>query len=432
MSSLIPIAIVALLIILNGLFVAAEFALIGAPRASVEHKAKLGDRLAMRLQKILSDRLKQDRYIATAQLGITLASLGLGMYGEHMLAAWLEVHLRFLPLPSWLTAHAIASLVAIVFLTYLHIVIGEMVPKSLALQKPERTAIWVALPMQWTQTLLFPLVIALNGIGNAVLRGLGMRRSDQGEDLYHTSDELEFVIKESQEGGLLRKETSEVLQELLEFGDLKAREVMVPRVKIVGIPLGTKNGDLLKILDRATHTRYLVYGESLDHIVGSIHIKDFLRNKLSGRPIEKSDARPVPYVPEAASLEQVLQTMRTHSAQMVVVMDEYGGTAGLITIEDLFEEIVGDIDETEQEIRDHHIGNDGYLHVNALLRLDEVSERFGMNLEHDEVDTVGGLVLTLLGKSPTLNDTVEFKGVLFTVTEVDGHGVGRCKLFKLS
>lgn len=430
MFSLVPILIVTALILLNGLFVAAEFALIGAPRASVEHKAKLGDRLAIRLRGVLSDRRKQDRYIATAQLGITLSSLGLGMYGEHMLAVWLYDRLTFLPLPNWIAAHALASFVAIVFLTYLHIVVGEMVPKSMALQQAERTALWVATPMRWIQTLLFPLVITLNGVGNMILRLFGMRNSDHATDLYHTSDELEFVIKESQEGGLIRKQTSDVLQELLEFGDLKAREIMVPRVKIVGIPLGAKNGELLKILDKARHTRYLVYKENVDHVVGSIHIKDFLRNKLSGRPIEQSDARPVPFVPEAASLEQVLQTMRANNAQMVVVFDEYGGTAGLITIEDLFEEIVGDIDESEESTEELQCEKDGTLYVKGILRLHELAERIGIDLEHTEVDTVGGLVLTLLGRPPALNDVVDFNGAVFTVTEVDGHGVGRCKVTK--
>jgi len=431
MLSALPILIVIILILLNGVFVAAEFALLGAPRASIERLAKFGNKKAVKLRQILSDRKHQDRYIATAQLGITLSSLGLGMYGEHMLAVWLESRLTFLPLPSWIAAHSIASLVAIVFLTYLHIVIGEMVPKSLALQKAEETAFRVETPMRLVQLALFPLVLLLNGIGNFILRIIGMRRSGHDAGFHHTSDELEFVIKESEKGGMLRKATSEVLQDLLEFGDLTAREVMVPRVKIVGIPLGVHGDDLVQILFKATHTRYLVFDETIDRIVGSIHIKDFLRNRISKRPIEKTDARPVPFVPEAASLEQVLRTMRSTNAQIVAVLDEYGGTAGLITIEDLFEEIVGDIDESELPSVNRSTSPAGVFVIAGMLRLDEASDLVEVDLSSPfEVDTVGGLILSLLGRPPRTGDLVEYKGVLLEVTEIDGYAVGRCKIKK--
>src|SRR5690606_16421710 len=168
-----------------------------------------------------------------------------------------------------------------VVLTYFHIVVGEMVPKSLALQRAEETALKVETPMRLIQIALFPLVLLLNGIGNSILRLIGVRRSGQDAGLYHTSSELEFVIRESAEGGKLRKTTSRVLQDLLEFGDLTAREVMVPRVKIVGIPLGAQGDDLVGIINKASHTRYLVFDGTLDRIVGSIHIKDFLRNRIS-------------------------------------------------------------------------------------------------------------------------------------------------------
>lgn len=430
MPDLLPIGIVAILILLNALFVAAEFAIIGAPKASIERKAKLGERLAIKVRIVISNRLELDRYIATAQLGITLASLGLGMYGEHMLAVWLEGHLHQLPIPTWFSAHAIASTVAIGALTYIHIVIGEMIPKSLALQDAEQMALWIARPMQWIQTIFFPLVLVLNHFGDTLLKYLGMERSASGADVYHSSDELEYVFRESEEGGLLRKETSDVLQSLLEFGDLVAREVMVPRVKIIGIPLGANNEDIARILDNATHTRYVVYDHNLDHIVGMVHIKDFLRNKLTGRRIELSDIRVIPFVPEAASLEQVLQTMRTQNAQMVAVLDEYGGTAGLITLEDLFEEIVGEIDENDDVRKPIRTVKDGSFIVSGLVRLDEISERVGINLDHDEVDTVSGLILTLLGRPPALKDRVEYRGMSFKVTEVDGHAVGRCTLKK--
>ncbi len=420
--------LVLFLILINALFVAAEFALIGVPRATIDKKAQEGHRLAKRLSKILHNPSQQDRYIATAQLGITLASLALGMYGEHKLSVWLDKNIGWLPLPPWLASSLLASFLAVLVLTYLHIVLGEMIPKSLALQKPEQTAYWVLQPMAWIENVMRPLVIVLNGSGNFCLKLMGVQRTSQAAGIFHTQEELEYVIKESQEGGMLKKETGEVLQDLLEFGELLAREVMVPRVRIAGIPLGATPAELLQIVTEDSHTRYLLYEGDLDHIMGSIHIKDFMRNQLANRPVDMSDARPVFFVPESATLEQVLHTMRKQGSQIVVVMDEYGGTAGLITIEDLYEEIVGDIGESEDGIPSIQRMKDGSYNVRGMVRLDEIGEKLGIDLEHEEVDTVGGLILSLLNRPPRLGDIAEYKGLKFLVTSIDGHSIEKAKV----
>jgi magnesium and cobalt exporter, CNNM family len=426
LDSLIAVLIITVLIVLNGLFVAAEFAIIGAPRAAIERRAAEGHPVARAVRQILHDPRRQDRFIATAQLGITLASLGLGMYGEHILAEWIYHGLEALGTPHWVAAHAVASVLAVTVLTYFHVVVGEMVPKSLALQQAERTALWITPPILWTKALLYPLVIGLNGLGNGILKLMGVERRVESAAHYHTAEELEFVVRESQEGGLLRGESGEIVRELFRFGDLTAGEVMVPRVKITGIPAGAEPGEAAAILRASRHTRYPVYGEDLDHIAGMIHIRDLMRLLLAGRPVQASNARSVPFVPQTAPLDMVLTVMRRERTQMAVVMDEHGGTAGLITMGDLCDEVVGEIEEDTQEPPEIYDDAGGHLHVSGTVRLDEVGERLGVELEHEEVDTVSGLVLALLGRPPAVGDVVEYDHVRFQVTRVEGHGVEEC------
>ncbi|MEQ1574415.1 MAG: hemolysin family protein [Vicinamibacterales bacterium] len=424
---LIPLGIILLLVLANGLFVAAEFAIVGAPRSSIEHQAVQGSRLAKRVARILENPTLQDRYIATTQIGISVASLGLGMYGEHALARFIAPWLEPYDASRWIAAHAMASVIAVALLTYLHIVIGEMVPKALALQRAERTVLYVSPPILLLERILLPLVIALNGAGNGVLRLLGVRRQEIDAERYHSSDELKFIIEESQEGGLLRGEAGRILRELFEFGDLTAAQVMVPRVQLVGIPVGTGSDALREIVRTHPHTRYPVHTGDMDHIAGSVHIKELLKRLVSGQPVTTRDARPLPHVPTTAPLDQVLASMRRSRAQMAVVMDEHGGTAGLVTIEDLFEEVVGDIEEGPNR---RPISKDatGRLVAQGAVRLKDAGDALGMLMEHPEVQTISGLVLTLVGRPPVVGDVVTWNGARIEVTEVAGRGVGAAVL----
>jgi magnesium and cobalt exporter, CNNM family len=419
---LIVLAVILLLVLVNGLFVAAEFAIVGAPRATIENRADHGDRAARRVQRILEDPRRQDRFIATAQIGISLASLGLGMYGEHQLAVWLEPWLATWAANPWITSHIIASVVAVAFLTYLHIVLGEMVPKALALQHAASTAIWVSPLILAVQRPLTPVVHALNNVGTWVLSMVGIERREVSAERYHTTEELQYIIEESQEGGLLRGESGDILQELFEFGDLSAGEVMVPRVLIVGIPVGAEPDEVRAIVGSHPHTRYPIFSGGLDNIIGSIHIKEVLRHLVSSRAVTARDARPLPYVPGPAPLDQVLPAMRRYRAQMAVVMDQHGGTAGLVTMEDLFEEVVGEIEEGRRPtpiMRDAQ----GRLRVRGTVRLTEVGETLERELDHPKTTTVSGLVLLLLGRPAQVGDVVVYKNVRFEVTAVAGRGV---------
>lgn len=420
---MIEFAIISALILLNGVFVAAEFAIVGAPRAAIDSRAGHGDRLARLVQGVLRNPRRQDRYIATAQLGITAASLGLGMYGEHVLADGLYHQLGARGLPAWIASHGVASVVAVAILTYFHIVVGEMVPKSLALQKAEQLALWITPPMLWTTNLLYPFVIALNGLGNLVLKALGVNRQVQNAEHYYTPEELQLVVQESEELGALRAESGQVLQELFEFGDRSAGEVMVPRVRISGIPVGTPPDRIREVLGRTPHTRYPIIEGDLDHIIGIIHIKDLLRLLLNGEAIAPSHARPVPVVPETAALDSVLGVMRRDRTQMVVVIDEHGGTAGVVTLEDLFEEVVGEIDESPATPPQVYRDRQGRLRVPGTMRVDELGQQFDLELEHQDVDSVSGLVLTLLGRPAAVGDRVRYDRLQFEVTAVKGHGV---------
>jgi CBS domain containing-hemolysin-like protein len=418
--------IITALILLNGIFVAAEFAIVGAPRAAIERRAATGNRLARAVQAVLEHPRQQDRYIATAQLGITAASLGLGMYGEHVLADGLFHLLGGAGLPQWVVSHGVASVIAVAVLTYFHIVIGEMVPKSLALQYAEHMVLWITPPMLWTRNALYPFVIGLNAVGNLVLRVFGVNRQEHSPDQYYTPDELQLIVQESEQLGALRTESGQMLQELFAFGDRAAEEVMVPRVRVTGIPLGTTPAQVRELLGRSPHTRYPVYEGDLDHILGMVHIRDLLGVLLRNETIDRTHARPLPLVPEAAELDSVLSTMRRERTQMVIVLDEHGGTAGVVTLEDLFEEVVGDIEEGPAGLSDVYRDAEGRLHVPGTMRIDELGQEFGLELEHEDVDSVSGLILMLLGRPPNVGDRVRYDRLQFMVTAVKGHGVEEC------
>jgi CBS domain containing-hemolysin-like protein len=425
MELLLPLLVVALLVGLNGLYVAAEFALLSAPRQAIERRAAAGHPLAAWAHRALSEPRLQVRYVATAQLGITLASLGLGMYGEHTLAQVLAPSLEALGAARWMASHTLATALALALMTYCHIVFGEMVPKSLALTRPEAAMLGIARPMRWTLGLLYPLVAALEGAGRAVLGILGVEHRQHAASHY-TPEELELIVQESQAGGLLKPESGQVLRELFAFEDRSAGQVMTPRVRLTGVPADASLEQLRDVLRRDRHTRYPVYEEDLDHIRGVVHIKDLLRLLLAGRPLSPADVRPVAFVPETAGLETVIEAMRRTRTQMVVVMDEHGGTAGLVVIDDLAAEMVGEMGEGEGIEEEVYRGRDGRLRAAGTLRLEELGQHLGLVLEHEEVESVSGLVLALLDRPPAVGDEVRWSGVRFRVSAVEGRGVTRC------
>ena len=407
-------------VLINALFVAAEFALIGAPRTTIDRRAGQGDRLASRILEILTSPTQQDRYIATSQLGITVASLGLGMYGEHALATLLEREVGEIP---FIGGAALASAMALTALTLVHIVFGEMSPKSLALQHSEavsRIAYW---PMRVALVLFYPFVRTASGLATMILRVLGVKRQENVHDQSYTPEELQLIVEESEQGGALRADSGRLLRELFEFGDLTAGQVMVPRVRVVGLPVGASPSDIRSLLAKSRHTRYPVYEGDLDHIVGMLHVKDLLRRLVVNQPVALSDVRPMPVVPETAPLDDLLTTMQRSHAHMATVVDEYGGTAGVVSLEDLFEEVVGEIEEgapSPDRLAPHP---DGSVTAAGTVRLDELGQHFDLGLDHPDVDSISGLVLAILGRSPVVGDVVDYGRIRLQVTATSGRGV---------
>jgi CBS domain containing-hemolysin-like protein len=417
--------IILALILLNGFFVAAEFSLIGAHPGALERAASRGSKAAAWVLERKQNPAQQDRYIATAQLGITCASLGLGMYGEHALAIALEEPLGALGIPGLASPGGLSMVLAVTVLTFWHIVLGEMMPKTLALHSPGPTVEGVAVLMRWVERALLPIVSLLNWVGAVLLARIGIVRSHKKSPAHAAA--LRFVVDESVAQGEIDTEAGDVLSELFEFGDLTAARVMTPRVRIVGIRRNATALEVRAAVRTARHARYPIFDGNLDEILGFVLIRDLFQLLLTGGTLDDTLIRPVPFVRETTNLDKVLSRMREEKTQIVVVMDEHGGTSGIVTIEDLFEEVVGEISDgpaPPQPVAEVQ----GELHALGRARLDEVGEQLGLEIDHPDVDTVSGLVLTLLDRPPKIGDRVTYAGVEFCVLSTLGRGVHECRL----
>jgi CBS domain containing-hemolysin-like protein len=305
-------------------------------------------------------------------------------------------------------------------LTYVHIVFGEMIPKTLAVQHAVQTALWINTPMRLFQRLWWPLVVGLEALGNGLLRLFGVRRVVR----VPTPEELRSIVEESDAEGQLGQ-TGHMLRELFELSERRVSEVMTPRVRVVGVAQGASAVELRRLPRSARHTRYPVYEGTLDRIVGMVTIRDLLELMLADKPLSQDTVRPVPFVPATARLEKVLTTMREQDVQLVVVMDEHGGTAGIVTMEDVALEVVGPAAKGPGGAKPiYHEGTE--LRAIGLARLDEVGEQLGVELDHPDVDSVSGLVLALLDRPALVGDSVTYRGVRFSVLSVQGHGVKEC------
>ncbi len=302
-----------------------------------------------------------------------------------------------------------------------------MLPKAAALSVSEPIVRVLYWPMRVVLFVCYPFVYVLNGAGNLGLRLFGIRRQAASPDQVYTPEELQIIVEESAQGGALRAESGLLLHELLEFGDLTAGASMVPRVRVVGIPVGARPDDVRLMLKTHHHARYPIYEGDLDHIVGMLHVKDLLRRILANEPIGTDDLRPMPVVPESATLDAVLETMQRSQAHLAIVIDEHGGTAGVISLEDLFEEVVGEIDEGVPTAPPIMAAPDGSVMVAGTVRLDELGHQFDLDLSHEEVDSVSGLILAILGRPPVAGDVVEYDRVRLTVTAISGRGVKQAR-----
>lgn len=420
MDILVPILIIAVLIFLNGVFVATEFSIVVAPQTRLTQLAERGNRSARQVLNVMLDPVLKNRYIATAQVGITVVSLGLGAYGEHILADWIFHALGGI---SEALAHTIATVASVSFLTYLHVVIGEMIPKTLALQSSEKTVLSLIRPMQIVGTLFFPVVWLLNKIGDAIVYAIGITPPEDDDRMF-SADELEYIVDESFESGVIEESEHLFIENIFDLQERIVQQVMTPRTRITGISINAKESEIFNRVCETRKSRYPIYDQNLDEIVGILHVKDFARHwaHQNGASFElKRFLHDATFVPETLRLSNLLVQFRTEQLQMAIVVDEYGGTAGIVTIEDLIEEVVGEIqDEFDNEILPIEVLEENkILRVRGDLLLDELNQLYDLELEIDDIYTVGGLVMKLLGRIPAPADTVTQNGLQFRVESTE-------------
>ena len=419
-GDLLRLVLVVLLVGANGFFVAAEFGLVAVRRTRIEELASEGNALAQGVRKAL-DNL--DNNIAATQLGITMASLALGWIGEPALAHLVAPLFAFLP-SIWpqISAHAVAVVLAFTIITVLHIVLGELVPKSIALQRAEATSLVVSRPLAAFAWLFGPFIHLMNGVGMWIVRLLGLRAASEHE-MVHSEAELRMLVKASHESGILEESEEAMLNKVFSFADKEAHQVMVPRTEIVAVPADMTLRDFMGYEPNHLHTRFPVYEETLDSIVGIVHLKDAIAGAGSNQldqPV-RSVMRPVLVVPETIHIDDLLKQLQRRRMHMAVLVDEYGGTAGLVTMEDLLEEIVGEIrDEFDVEEPGLEDMRDGTYTVDGMMGIGEFNERFGQAIDDPNYDTIAGYVFGQLGRVARAGDEVRVDGIVLRVEDLDG------------
>lgn len=426
------------LVLLNAFFVASEFALVSVRRSRVEALIEGGNATAKVVQSAISDL---DRYIAATQLGITIASLGLGWVGEpalgHLVEPLVEAVLEPLShiLPQGAieatSAVAIGGAIAFLIITFMHVVVGELMPKSIALQNPEATSLWVARPIVWIAHLFYLPIRALNGTGNALLRLIGVQPAS-GHELVHSVDELRILIRSSAESGIFARGEDDIMEAVFEMGETRARRLMVPRTEVIAFQADQPLDDVIDQVAESNLTKFPVYEEDLDRVVGILHTKDLLRamrRPADGPVILRDLVRPALFVPEAITINDLLARFRLEKQHLALLLDEYGGTAGLIALEDLVEELVGDVqDAFEDEEDEMEEQADGTVIFSGLTPIDEVNEHLGLALDDPKYETIAGYILGKLDRLAQAGDQVETERVILTVEQLDGLRIDRVRV----
>ena len=418
-------AAVLALVFANGFFVAAEFAIVTVRKTRIDQLVAEGHRGARAVRRAVSD---PDRYIAATQLGITMASLGLGWIGEPALASIIQPAFAFLPVHmAAASAHSLAVAIAFAVVTALHIVLGELSPKTIALEHSEATALVVVKPTELFLKAFWPFIRLLNGTGQAVVKMLGMRGSGR-HALVHSEEELKMLVTASQEAGVLEEREEQMLHRVFGFADLTAGQVMVPRTELVAISAEPPRDTLVAEIARGAHTRVPVYRRDLDDVVGILHVTDLLKEIASGAaPLNVAAiAREALTVPETLRAGVLLAEMRRRGVREALVIDEYGGTAGLVTFESLMARIVGDL-ETGFSGGAARIDvlADGSAEIDGLVLVADVNVQFALHIDARTYTTIGGYVLGRLGRRPRVGDTIDVEGRRMRVGALDGIRVAR-------
>lgn len=430
--------VIALGVAATALYVAGEFSVVAARKTRLQQMADDGSQLAKMMLPVVTDPAKLDNFIAASQVGITLSSLILGIYAQNQIAPLIVPYLSQLPLDQipFLEAENAASAIAatgiLLILTTLQVVLGELVPKSLAIQYPEQVAIFTALPMSWSANIIFrPLIIFLNGSGGVILRLFGLEHHGEHTHI-HSPEEIEILVTESQQGGLLDAEESQLVHNAFRLGDLSAANVMIPRTRITAIANSATLTEALKLAAESSYTRLLVFEGTLDNVVGYVHLRDLYRVWREKPTAPLPIIQNIPYVPETALAQDVWEKLTQSQRYLAVVMDEYGGTAGMITQEDLLEELFGDFqDEFDQESALTRLMGDGRIAVRGDMQISALNELLHTHLPTEHATTIGGLVLEELGRVPDVGDSVELEGFTLRVEAVAERAVREVSVERL-
>lgn len=428
---------VVVLVLFNGFFVAAEFALVAARRSKIDQLAAGGDVKAGRV-RYAQEHL--DRYISGTQLGITLASLALGWIGEPALASLIDRGLAAVGVegpgaPGVVTAAAhsgAAIAVAFAIITFLHIVLGELAPKSLALARPEGVSRQVTLPLLWFSRLMKPFISVLNSAGNAVLRPFGIEPASEGEHV-HSPQELRLLVTQARAHGTLDESDSAMLEGVFDFHEKKAYDVMRPRTEMVALDVESTEEEVIAVVRTERFSRYPVYRDSTDDIVGVLLAMDVLlrTDEERARPFALADyVREALYVPSTRAAERVLDDLRRTRAHLAVVLDEYGGTAGIVTLEDLVEEVVGDINDEYDQREREAFEFDGVLELAGSLSLVDARSDYRLGVPEGDWTTLGGYVFSTVGRLPRVGDRAPYPGGELEVVAMDGRRVAAVRVHR--
>jgi CBS domain containing-hemolysin-like protein len=401
--------LVGVLVIVNAFFVAAEYALVRVRRTQMEALAAQGSGLA---KVVLHGLNHLSRYIAGVQVGITLASLASGRFGEPVLAALLHPLLAWVFPPSLIgpeVSTALTTGLSLLVISYLLVVLSELVPKAIALQFSGQVALLVAKPLQWAVWVFTPFVWSMNTLGNAILRVLGLSPADNDQGVYSV-EELHLLIMQSHQAGILEDIERQLMQRSVQFADLHVTDVMIPRVDIVALDLTLPEDETLDQAAQTIHTRLPVYEGHLDHIVGVLHLPDlfqYVRQSPRDGSLRQL-VRPALFVPEPMPLDDLLQTFQQQQTQIALVVNEHGGVEGLVTLEDIVEELVGEVHDTLEAVQPSiQETSDGRVLVRGEVRLRELSERLGRNIQDEDVETIAGYIMKYLGRTAHVGDLVD-------------------------
>jgi CBS domain containing-hemolysin-like protein len=417
------------LVLMNGFFVAAEFSLVSARSTRIDQLADEGNWSARTVQKAMHD---PNRFISACQVGITLASLALGWIAEpaigHLIDPILEPIFGDI---SFISSRVISAALALFIVTLLHIVVGEQVPKMIALQRSERTVLVSAPVVTWVSVPFRPIIALLYWLTDRVLRLIGLHWEGE-HSLVYTEDELKMLVTASQQKGFLEASEQEMIERVFQFADIMADEAMVPRTEVIALAIDAPYDDVLATVLDSGHSRFPVFRDNLDDILGIFHSKDLLRLG------EKSDrrsftlerwVRPAVFAPEHMPLDELLSTMRARQTHTVIVVDEFGGMAGLVTLEDVMERIVGDVDDGQSENGPdvEQLAN-GVVRVSGLMSIQDVNDQFGTHIEDSFYNSIGGFVFGQIGRRPAVGDEIAVNGHVFRIAELDGLRIDRIDL----